>query len=421
MKKIAFVVQQYGVEMYGGAELHCMRLAEKVASLYDVEVLTTCSLDYLTWADHYPEGESIINQVMVRRFKVSEIRSWENMGRLEKKIRVEKSGIPQKMGIKSFIKNLWKAIKSSKATDDDYLNWIIAQGPTTPDLIDFLREHEKNYDCLIFFTYLYYPSVFGININPAKTIFIPLAHDEWAIRMPVYKKLFTQPACIMYNTIAEKRLANKLFKNESVHSEIMGTWVNIPPDLPEIDIKKEMNIHSDYVLYIGRVDTNKITHEDFKWFLQYVSETKKNIKLILVGNSFMEIPVNEHIMHLGFVSEQIKYILLKQSLFLFQPSQFESLSHVVLEAFAMEKPVLVHQNCEVMRDHIESSHGGFYYNDYAGFKYAINKLTDDKVLNAGMGKSGKSYVDNNYRVEQIMAKFKSVVDNISVNLKLEKK
>ena len=51
MKKIAFIVQQYGLEMYGGAELHCMRLAEKMASLYDVEVLTTCSLDYMSWAN----------------------------------------------------------------------------------------------------------------------------------------------------------------------------------------------------------------------------------------------------------------------------------------------------------------------------------------------------------------------------------
>ncbi len=48
MKKIAFIVQQYGMEMYGGAELHCMRLAEKLTDFYHVEVLTTCSIDFLT-------------------------------------------------------------------------------------------------------------------------------------------------------------------------------------------------------------------------------------------------------------------------------------------------------------------------------------------------------------------------------------
>ena len=408
-KKIAFIVQQYGLEMYGGAELHCMRLAEKVAPDYDVEVLTTCSLDYLTWADHYPAGVSKINDVTVRRFKVSQLRSWEDMTRLEKKIRFEKA--PKvKSKLKHFFKTAWRKIKTPKATNEDYLDWIRAQGPSSPDLINYISTHEQDYHCLIFFTYLYYPSVFGIDINPAKTVFIPLAHDEWAIRMPVYKKLFTTPAGIMYNTMAEKRLANKLFNNSHVYSEIMGTWVNIPASLPETDVKNDLGINSDYILYIGRIDVNKITQQDFDWFLRYVKESGKDIKLVLIGNSFMEIPKSDHIVYLGFVDEQTKYNLIKQCLFLYQPSQFESLSHVVLEAFAMERPVLVHQDCEVMRDHIQASHGGFYYRDYKGFKDAIDQLVGNHVLNEKMGKSGKMYVDNNYTVEQIMAKFHRIVD-----------
>jgi glycosyltransferase involved in cell wall biosynthesis len=229
--------------------------------------------------------------------------------------------------------------------------------------------------------------------------------------MPVFKKLFTTPACIMYNTMAEKRLANKLFQNESIHSEIMGTWVNIPPVLPETDVKKDLNINSDYILYVGRVDVNKITQMDFEWFLKYVRESKKDLKLVLVGNSFMDIPVSEHIIYLGFVDEQTKYNLIRQCLFLFQPSQFESLSHVVLEAFAMERPVLVHKNCEVMRDHIETSNGGFYYSSYEEFKNAINELVNNKAKNMAMGKTGKAYVDENYTEEQIMAKFYNVIEN----------
>jgi glycosyltransferase involved in cell wall biosynthesis len=411
MKKIAFIIQQYGLEMYGGAELHCMRLAEKMTSLYDVEVLTTCSLDFLTWADHYLEGTSNINGVTVRRFKVSQLRNWEKMGELEKKVKIENHVSPDKKKEKSFISKLSSLLKVGRATKKDYINWVIAQGPATPDLINYIKTNEKDYDCLIFFTYLYYPTVFGIGINPSKTIFVPLAHDEWAIYMPVFKKVFNAPACIMYNTNAEKKLVNKLFDNESVYSEIAGTGVDIPADLPQMDVKTDLNIQSDYILYVGRVDVFKITYQDFEWFLKYAEKTKKNIKLVLIGNLYMEIPDNVHIMYLGFVNDHTKFNLIKQSLFLFQPSRFESLSMVLLEAFSMEKPVLVHRECEVMKDHVDLSHGGSYYNDYAGFKKAFDQLTENKSLNVAMGKSGKAYVDKNYRWENIIAKFQNVIEN----------
>ncbi len=411
MKKIALIVQQYGLEMYGGAELHCMRLAEKMVAEYNVEVLTTCSFDFLTWANFYTKGESKINGVTVRRFEVSQLRSWEEMARLEKKIKPNADGRTLKIGVKQFAKKIFSTLTGRSAKKEDYVNWIIAQGPTTPDLINYIRENEQEYDCLIFFTYLYYPTFFGIEIAPHKTILIPLAHDEWAVRMPIFKNTFTSPACIMYNTTAEKSLANKLLHNEKVYSEVAGIGIDTPVNLQRKDILVEYGINSPYILYVGRIDSNKITPQDFEWFLKYNKDTKKNIRLILIGKLYIDIPASNLIIHLGFVDDQTKFNLIRNTLFLFQPSRFESLSLVVLEAFCMKKPVLVHKNCEVMKNHVDDSGGGFYYNDYASFTHGFNQLTDDMVLNKAMGIAGKKYADKNYSWENIIGKFKNVIEN----------
>ncbi len=47
--KLAIVVQRYGRAINGGAELHARYLAEHLARHAEVEVLTTCASDYVSW------------------------------------------------------------------------------------------------------------------------------------------------------------------------------------------------------------------------------------------------------------------------------------------------------------------------------------------------------------------------------------
>ncbi len=56
--RVALVVQRYGPEVNGGAEQLARRVARLLAGELDLTVLTTCALDYRTWANHYPAGRA---------------------------------------------------------------------------------------------------------------------------------------------------------------------------------------------------------------------------------------------------------------------------------------------------------------------------------------------------------------------------
>ena len=78
--KLAVIVQRYGAELNGGAELHARYVAEHLAQHAEVEVLTTCATDYITWRNELDPGPDVVNDVPVRRFPVSRERDVDDFG-----------------------------------------------------------------------------------------------------------------------------------------------------------------------------------------------------------------------------------------------------------------------------------------------------------------------------------------------------
>ena len=72
MSRLLFVVQRYGREVAGGAELLCREFATRLAARgHSVEVVTSCALNYVDWANHYPAGTAELDGVTVHRLPVA--------------------------------------------------------------------------------------------------------------------------------------------------------------------------------------------------------------------------------------------------------------------------------------------------------------------------------------------------------------
>lgn len=384
-KKILFVVQRYGLEVNGGAELHCRQLAERLKDEYDVSVLTTCAIDYVTWKNEYKEGIEHINGVKVIRKKVDFERNQKKFNKISAKLNNEKDNI--NLGIE----------------------WQEAQGPHSAELIKYLEDHKDDYDVIIFLTYLYYTTYFGLKVAPEKSILIPTAHDEPPIYYSIFNETFNLPKAILYSTTTERDFVNKRFKNDYIESDIVGLGVDINENAQDIDLEKTFDIKDDYVVYIGRIDESKGCKEMFEYFLEYKKIYNSNLKLVLAGKSAMEIPGNKDIVTLGFVSEDEKVNLIRKSKLLILPSKFESLSLSTLEAMYLKVPVLLNGKCEVLKQHAILSNGGLYYENKWEFLETLNYLIGNSKIAERMGDNGRRYVDENYKWDVIIKKLKEAI------------
>src|SRR6185437_9369923 len=87
---------------------------------------------------------------------------------------------------------------------------------------------QQNYDVLIFFTYLYAPTMLGVRIAPQKSIIVPTAHDEPAIHLEVYTELFSAPSGIAYNTDVERRFLTSHSSIRAIEEETVGCGADLP-------------------------------------------------------------------------------------------------------------------------------------------------------------------------------------------------
>lgn len=387
MKKICFVVQRYGEEVNGGAEQLCRALAERLVHAYDVTVVTTKAIEYDLWKDYYLQETEEIMGVHVRRFSVKRTRDKLPMIFLHHVFHEKWIGIQK-------LENIW----------------IDAQGPYCPALVEWLRQNKKNYDLFLFFTYLYYPAVRGIPVVLTKSVFVPTAHDEPYLYMSIMKPLFRKCRGILYLTKEEKRLVNRVFHNEDVPSIIGGCGIDIPETIDREYMRKQGI--DNYVVYVGRLDAAKGCKTLFRYFADYRRKYSEDLHLVLVGKGDVKVPTDPYIHALGFVSEKAKVDVVGGAKALILPSQFESLSMVVLEAMAEKMPVLVNGKCEVTKEHCIQSGAGLYYTNEEEFERSLHQLVTDAKLRGRMGENGVQYIKNTYSWNVVISQLMNFMDGL---------
>ncbi len=380
--RLGFVIQRYGTEVTGGAESLCRWVAERMQKYFDVEILTTCALDYLTWDNYFPPGKTTVNSVIVHRFPTDSPRDMLKFNVYAKRV-----------------------FANSQRSLVDELTWIQLQGPLSASLLSYLKDHEDEYDLFIFVTYSYLTTFLGVQLVSQKSLLIPTAHDEPHFHLSIFQPIFHLPQGIIYCTAEEKRLVQRQWRNEQVPCCIAGAGLEstsvedtVAPPYAADDYAADntFDFPEPYLLYIGRVDVMKGCRELLTFFLRYLDERDADLHLVLLGKQRMEIPDHPNIHAPGFVTNRQKDDAIRGAAFVINPSEYESLSLLILESWQLGTPVLVNGNSEVLVEHCLTSNGGLYYSNYNEFALCVDLLLSNGQLRKALGTHGQQYVEHHY-------------------------
>jgi len=360
---VAIVVQRYGEDIVGGAEAHARQVAQHLAPHATVEVLTTCAVDHLTWANALPRGTSKDGRLTVRRFPVV---------------------APRQMRAFNELSDAVFGTGTDLVTE---AHWLAEQGPRAPGLLDELAARRDAWDAVVFFTYLYTPTAWGVPLVADKALVVPTAHDEPPLAFEAYVDVFERPRALLCNTPEEEELIRARFER-AARSRVVGVGIEPLPGRPA-RFRERFGVRGDYLLYVGRLEAGKGVADLVRLHQQLVGRFHDAPALVLAGAGDLK-PRGDRLHVLGRIDEAAKWDALAGALAVVVPSRYESMSLLTLEAFAAGTPVLGNAASSVVAGQLSRSGAGvpFDLGDRESFAQAVQWAGERR---AALSKKAKRY------------------------------
>jgi glycosyltransferase involved in cell wall biosynthesis len=386
--KLACVIHRFGPDVAGGSEEHCRQIALQLAARHDVTVLTSCARDHVTWRNAYPAGEEQVGPLRVRRFRVARRRSLHRFAEIS------------------------EAVFSGGAPLAEQEQWFRENGPQTPALLEYLQARGGDYDRVLFWSFRYYHSFFGLPLVADRAVLVPTAEEDPVMGLDVLEAYFTRPAGIVFLTREEQILVARRARGALPPSCVIGVGLDPPPEDGEVSVARVERLlgrAGPFLLYLGRVDPNKGCGTLFRHFLDWQARGGAAVPLVLAGPANMPVPEHPLILPLGQVDRPTRDALLSRASFLVVPSPFESLSMVLLEAWNHCVPALVNGRCRVLRGQALRADGALTYRNADEFAEGAGYLARNAGAARQIGRQGRAYVDREYRWPNVMAKLEGLL------------
>jgi glycosyltransferase involved in cell wall biosynthesis len=390
--RIGVVVQRYGPAIAGGAEQAARFVAQGLARRgHQVTVLTSCSHDYMSWADVEAPGESNDDTVVVRRLSVEFERDHTRFGVLS--ARVLSGTSPAPLSIQR--------------------EWQRQQGPWLHHFTDELDRLADESDVVVFVTYLYATTTVGLPHLGGRvpTVLMTTLHDEPPAALDIVRQAVIAADIFVTLTKEEDELVRRQFA--AVPSHEIGLPVADPGPAPT-NALDGLGLFRPFVLVLGRMDANKGVGAAVQWWQRLRSKWPDAPELVLAGDSTplasIAPPLRlDGVKVLGVVSAEVKRALLERAVALVHLSHQESFSIVLCEAWLANCPVVVRREGIVTSGQVDRSGGGMIVDGPDDLDRAIRQLVSDPPLRHRLGQSGRQFVQQHYEHSHVMRQWEDTL------------
>lgn len=424
--KFAFITPRYGADLTAGAEHACRVIAEHVAERHDVEVLTTCATDALTWKNEQGEGADRIRGVLVRRFPVA---------------------LPHdRAGLHQFTDRLLSAPRSRA----EELEWVRRLGPWTPALIEHLKRHQRAYDALVFFSLWHATTVHGLQIAPERSVLFPYLQVRSPLRFGLWSDVLESARAIGLVSAAERRVLRQFVRVMHPVDDIVGVGVDPPPAhayprhqqdpadalVPEADegheeaapeaesdaqeaylaspgipFRRRHRLYGSFALYGGRVEADNGCEEMLEYFDTYAA-VNGTTALVLMGVKMMKVPEAPYLRLAGVLPERERMVAYEAADVTIAPASDDLLALPVLESFAVGTPALASARNEAAVEHCRRANAGLYYANRDEFVEAMRTVMSNSRLREALGRNGREYIRQNFRWDAVLGRFDRLISRV---------
>jgi glycosyltransferase involved in cell wall biosynthesis len=387
MKTLAIVTPWFGKDLKGGAEQQAWQIATRLAQRgHQVEVLTTCCRSFQDdWAtNHLKAGVTQEEGLHIRRFAV------------------DKRDCATFDQINSIMLNLHHSqLKPgvNPVSENDAAKFC-SENINSQDLLKYLQKYQHNYQAFLFLPYLYGLILNGLPVVANRAFLQPCLHDEAYAYLPQVANIVRLTKGLLFISEGEAQLARQLYSPGIVNkSFVAGAGIEAGNhnarimEIKNFQIKKER-----YIVCLGRRDATKNTDLLVRAYTAFKQKyPNSNLKLVFAGSGNLSL-LNSvaGLVDLGLVLESEKEALLANCLALFQPSQNESYSRVIMEAWFYSKPTAAHRRCLATAMAVESAKGGWLADteiEWAELFAEIDKISEEQLVEYGA--NGQVYANEN--------------------------